>query len=464
MSGRSREGIAGLGVRDVVEITDPLGPGLEMGAGAGGAPIATRARWGGPFPGLDRGELLDSDDGTGRAVRVLVALPTSSWRGCRIAVRWDGAVADERGEVLVGGIEGCPPATPEAVHAAAGTPTRRQGSALEAARVARDARRRFRERRAARRIVGGRAWGMPATSLEAARFATPHAKSAYSLARLTPRLVRALELLLDPDERVLYAVERPAGSVASWRRLGRPDRRAAILLLTDREVVWAADRADPDVYLSDPGLDVVCVPSERLLGVTAVPSRAGIGLSVKTAAGRDVHMLPAELEPECTLFARLAARFTADRLLPRRVYAKPTDSVDWGRMDAFGEAEAVRALALSVSPSPLAVVPSPARPGHPRTRALVLDHNGVALADPAGCERAQLTGIHSVGLVISAREGRVEIVGRHPLRLDVPAPYADVAARFARVLRRRLACTPDAPGPAASGQSMALATREGPTV
>jgi len=49
--------------------------------------------------------------------------------------------------------------------------------------------------------------------------------------------------------------------------------------------------------------------------------------------------------------------------------------------------------------------------------------------------------VHAVTLVLSPLQGRAELLGRHPLRLDVPAPYADVAAAFARALRRRLAST-----------------------
>ena len=59
------------------------------------------------------------------------------------------------------------------------------------------------------RIVGGRAWDASGATPEAARFTTPHSLAEYSLGRLPLRFVRGLRDLLDPDERILYSVERP---------------------------------------------------------------------------------------------------------------------------------------------------------------------------------------------------------------------------------------------------------------
>jgi hypothetical protein len=113
-------------------------------------------------------------------------------------------------------------------------------------------------------------------------------------------------------------------------------------------------------------------------------------------------------------------------------------------MDAFGEAASVREMALAGSNHPLAVLPSPARPGHGRTSAWVLDRESVAIVGRGAVERVALADVHAVTLVLSPLEGRAELLGRHPVRIAVPAPYADVAAAFARALRRRLASTPDA--------------------
>ncbi len=436
-------------VRELVEVTEALGPGFDVERGEGGALVVVRARRPGGFPGVDRAAVVDSDDGTGRALRALVALPVSSWRGCRVEVRWEGVVRDARGAVLLGGIEGGPRVTPQAVRAALDAALGDTGTPETAARIALEARRRFRERRVARRVTGGSAWEAPVASPEAMRFATAHSRSSYALTRLPPRYIRALERLLDPDERVLYAVERPFGSLGgTWRRAGGPDRRAALLALTDRQVVWVVDHADPDRFLMDWGVDAACVPVERMTRVSAEASGGRASVRVETGAGTSDHRLPAELAEEAGLFAELAARFTPSvgSALPRRTYPEPDEAIEWGRMDAFGEAAAVRALAIEATGRPLAVVPSPARPGHRRTTAWVLDGEGIILAGAAGPRRVALGSIHGLGLVLSPLEARTEILGRHPARLDVPAPYLDVAAAFTRAARRRLASVADAPG------------------
>jgi hypothetical protein len=433
--------------RELVEVTEPLGPGLDVEPGPAGAPVVIRARPGASFPGFDRGFLVDSDDGSGRSMRAVVALPTSSHLGCRIEVRWQGVVRDDRGPILVGDIEAGPAATAEALPALVAGGAAEVGQAQEAARLALAARRRFRERRAARRIVGGRAWEMPVGGIEGARFTTAHALPSYALGRLPPRYVLALERLLDPGERVLYAVERPfAGSGGVWRRTGSRDLRAAILVLTDRQVAWVVDHADPDRFLSDWGVDATCVPVERLRRASATAAGRWATVRLETDAGSSEHRLPTELADEARLFANLAARFTPDAAgrLPRRRYPDPSDAVGWSRMDAFGEAASVREMALAVSNHPLAVLPSPARPGHGRTSAWVLDRESVAIVGRGAVERVALADVHAVTLVLSPLEGRAELLGRHPVRIAVPAPYADVAAAFARALRRRLASTPDA--------------------
>lgn len=435
-----------MSARELVEVTEPLGPGLDVEIGAEGSPVVVRARPGVAFPGFDRGFLVDSDDGSGRSVRAVVALPASSHRGCRIAVRWQGVVRDDRGPILVGDIEAGPAAAAQALRALVAGGAAEVGRADEAARLVHAARLRFRERRAGRRIVGGRAWELPDAGIERARFTTAHALPSYALSRLPPRYVRALELLLDPGERVLYAVERPFDSASGGWRRGRADRRAAILVLTDRQVAWVVDHADPDRFLSDWGVDATCVPVERLRRATATVAGRWATVRLETDAGCSEHRLPAELAAEVRVFAELAARFTpgAAGLLPRRTYPDPDNEVEWSRMDAFGETAGVRELAAAVSDLPLAVLPSPARPGHRRTSLWVLDRDGVAVTGRGDVERVALTDVHAVTLVFSPLEGRAEILGRRQLQLDVPAPYADVAAAFARALRRRLASTPGA--------------------
>jgi hypothetical protein len=434
--------------RELVEVTDPLGPGLDVEPGQAGPPVVVRARAGIGFAGLDRGFVVDSDDGTGRSLRAFVALPVSSWRGCRVEVRWEGVVRDGRGPILLGGIEGGPHPTAEVVGTVLGARVVGLGSPQEAARLALEARRRYRERRAARRVIGGRAWELPGDDLQASRFTTPHARPSYALGRLPPRYVRALERVLDPDERVLYAVERPFDSTpGGWRRRGRADRRAAILVLTDREVAWIVDHVDPDRYLSDWGVDALCVPVERLQRATASISGGRAVVRLETPAGSSNHGFPAELSEEARVFAELAARFTpsSGATLPRRSYPDADDGIDWTRMDAFGESEAVRALAAAATDRPVSVVPSPARPGHRQTTAWVLGPDGVAIVGRGPAQCVPLADVHAVGLVLSPLEGRTELLGTQRRRLDVPAPYVDVAAAFTRAVRRRMASMPGAP-------------------
>lgn len=436
-----------MSARELVEVTEPLGPGFDVEHRGDGAPVVVRARADGVFPGLDRGFVVDSDDGTGRSLRALVALPASSWRGCRVEVRWQGVARDARGAILLGGIDGGPRPTREAIAIVLAAGASDLGTPREAARLALEGRRRYRERRAARRVIGGRAWQLPDAGLEASRFTTAHARPSYALSRLPPRYVRALERLLDPDERVLYAVERPFDSASTGWRRSRDDRRAAILVLTDRQVAWVVDHADPDRFLSDWGVDALCVPVERLQRVSAMVSDGRAVVRLETGAGSSDHALPAELAEEALVFADLAARFTPSPggTLPRRIYSDPDDEIDWARMDAFGESEAVRALVAAATERPVSVVPSPARPGHRQMAAWVLGPDGLAIVGRGAVQRVPLADVHAVGLVLSPLEGRTELLGAHPRRLDVPAPYVDVAAAFTRAVRRRIASLPGAP-------------------
>jgi hypothetical protein len=74
--------------RVIVEVDEPMGPGVEFELNIGGiGSTARRGRVRGPWLGLDRGHLVDTDDGLGRAVPVLIALPASTFVGCRIEVR-----------------------------------------------------------------------------------------------------------------------------------------------------------------------------------------------------------------------------------------------------------------------------------------------------------------------------------------------------------------------------------------
>ena len=95
--------------RILIEVVEALGPGLELERDdRTGGLVAARARAGGLWLGFDRGALVDSDDGSGRSVPVIVAVPGSTWPGCRIEAELVGALAAGGRTVLVARISGIP--------------------------------------------------------------------------------------------------------------------------------------------------------------------------------------------------------------------------------------------------------------------------------------------------------------------------------------------------------------------
>ncbi len=231
-----------------VEVEQALGPGVDFERDAHGQLLGRHARPGRLWFGFDRAALVDSDDGLGRLVAVLVAVPASTYAGCRLEIELAGGWQTPSGPILVGRVAGTPLPPPLSARIAASVD---EGTWLDteaAERVASHARHRFRERRSHARISGGRAWyAIGVLPPEVARFATPHSAAEYSLAKLPPRFVRGLEHILDADERILYWVERPmAGDLGVVERLRRQvERRAALLVLTDRQLLWLVDHAKP---------------------------------------------------------------------------------------------------------------------------------------------------------------------------------------------------------------------------
>ncbi len=430
--------------RGLVEVVEALGPGLEFDADpATRGLVARRARHRSPWLGLDRASLVGSDDGTGRGIRALVAVPVSTYAGCRIEVEWIGAVFDERGPILVGRVDGSADPIPAVVRVVSGLADAPWHDRNEAARLAREGRLRYRARRAADRVTGGRAWELPAASLEQARFTSPHALPEYSVRRLPPRYLRGLERLLDPDERLLYAIERQpvavSGALDRMRR--RFDRRAALLAITDRQVVWLVDHADPDRYLSDWGVDVEVVPVESLAGLEVRRRSPVVELHVRTSRGTTVAALPEEYETEVSLAAAIAGRFvaTSDTMMPRRRYEVDTVAPDWSRPEAFAQVDSARALLARGPEAPLAVLFSPRRPGQRQPALWALASDALHFVDPVRTVRQPLATAHALRLILSPLAGRIELVGEPGGVLKFPAPFSDVAADLVRSTRRVMA-------------------------
>lgn len=429
--------------RIVVEVEHASGPGIDFDRDQHGGVIGRRARHGGVWLGFDRAALVDSDDGSGRRLPVLVALPTSTYPGCRLEVELAGGWQTEHGFILVGRVAGTPLPAPVLGRVAAGLEDGQWFDIDAAGGIARTSRQRYRERQSHARILGGRAWdAVGVLPPELARLATPHSAAEYSLARLPPRFVRALEGLLDDAERLLYWIERPAITEPTLiERLGRQtDRRSALLALSDRELLWIVDHARPDRYLSDWGVDVEIVPLERLLDVHR-STRAGlIELTVVTPAGPRAYSLPAEFESEVEVMNDLIARFTpAAGWIPRRRYpidALPFDLAGPARFKQEREALALYDAAQRTG-DVLGFMFSPRRPGQRSAAALVVRTAAVELIGRELRQAIPLDQVAALAVTLSPLSGRI---ATHPgIGLTFPAPMMDRGAAFVRLTRRALA-------------------------
>jgi hypothetical protein len=428
-----------------VEIEQALGPGIDFERDRGAVLVGRRVRAGGAWLGFDRGALVDSDDGLGRRVPVLVALPTSTFTGARLEVELCGGWSSKAGTILVGTPPGGPTPVPSLALIAGGLDERatwfdREAAALETLR----AHQRYREREGHARISGGRAWHpFGALPPEVARFATPHSSAEYSLARLPPRFLRGLEGLLDDDERILYWIERPMlTDLGIVRRLrGRVDRRAALLALTDRQLLWIVDHAQPDRYLSDWGVDVESVPVERVLAGGCAERGESVELTVTTPAGIRRYGLPIELRDEVRVMRDLIERFAPDAAgsLPRRRYELEAIAFDPETAARFGQeadARRLRETALGAD-EVLAFLFAPRRPGHRLAAALILRPGGVELASADRRTALELGEVLAISLTLSPLVGRLSFGAR--VGISYPAPLVDRGSAFVRLARKAIA-------------------------
>jgi hypothetical protein len=428
-----------------VEVEQAVGPGVDFERDRLMGLVGVRARTGGIWLGFDRAALVASDDGHGGQTPVVVALPVSTYDGARLEVELTGGWRRPQGPILVARLRGGAAPVPALAGFAAGI----EDGALwfgreEAELEARQAHQRHRERASHARIVGGRAWhagaGLPP---ELARFATRHSKAEYQLTRLPSRFMRGLAGLLDDDERMLYWIERPmAGDLGLIQRLRRrTDRRAALLALTDRQLLWIVDHAQPDRYLSDWGVDVELVPVERLIEVGRVERGESVEIAITTPAGARVYALPAELDEEVRVMCDLLARFTpaAARGLPRRRYRLepiPFEAEPAARFEQEEEAR-LRYEAAAARGDVSAFLFSPSRPGQRWSAALILRPTVVELHGRDRGRSLALGDVLAISLTLSPLAGRLSLGPGYGM--SYPAPLADRAAAFVRVARRALA-------------------------
>ena len=440
----------------LLEVEEALGPGLDYDRDLERGGIVLRgARAGGLWLGADRAFLLESDDGHGRAVPVLVALPGSSFVGARIDAELVGGFLDASGLVLTARLSGATLPV-DAVLRAIGrlSPDAEWIDGRHAWERAAAAKRAFRERRSRGRITGGLAWRPPVgMSAEALRTGGVYSKAEGSLDRLPPRFLRGLEGMLDPDERLHYSIVRPWRSDAGLltRVRGGRDHRSGLLLLTDREILWLVDHSNPDSYLSDWGVDVDMVPVEQLTGVRVEDEREALRLVLQTAGGRHGVALPVELEAEVRVFESLSARFLPERNRDRlrRVYT--TEAVEFveetaERFHQLEEARTLREAARHEAGEILAFVYSPRREGQRQSAGLWLSPREVGVVGPRP-ERLSLSELRSVGVVLSPLVARVTLRGSgRTIIFTYPAPLAVRGAALVRLLRRLWANGP-ATGP-----------------
>ena len=428
----------------VVEVEQALGPGVDFERDGRLGPVGRRARSSGAWLGFDRASIVDSDDGLGKRLPILVALPGSTFVGARLEVEVDGGWRSDQGPILLGrladGAAPVPALARIAAHVDDGAAWFDRGAAEREARLGHQ---RYRERASHARIVGGRAWhALGALPPDLARFATPHSAAEYSLARLPARFVRGLEGLLDDDERVLYWVERPLlTDLGLLRRLrGRIDRRAALLALTDRQLLWIVDHAQPDQYLSDWGVDVELVPVERIVDARCEQRDDQLRLTIATPAGERAFDLPIELSDEVRVMRDLVARFTpvAAEGLPRRRYGLEPIAFDPEPGARFGQAAEAQALhdAAAERGTVLAFLFSPRRPGQRAPAALVLRETEIELVRGKP-EPVRLSDVNAISLTLSPLIGRLSPTPT--VGLSYPAPLIDRGAAFARLTRRALA-------------------------
>jgi hypothetical protein len=255
--------------------------------------------------------------------------------------------------------------------------------------------------------------------------------------------VRGLEGLLDPDERILYWIDRPAlvdAGLVERVRLRR-DRRAALLLLTDRQVAWLVDHATPDRYLSDWGVDVISIPNEQLVDVAVTMPRDEPALVVRTARGATEVRLPRELSSEAAVFRGLASGFASrSSALPRRRYATERIEPDWTMLEPFGGQDEARRIAARLNGEVLGCLPSPRRPGQARTELLAVSNHSISVVSGAGPAReVSIDRVHGLEATFSTLHGRIATIGDKRIAMTYPSTLGASAAPIIRLARRLLA-------------------------
>ena len=430
-------------------VEQALGPGIDFEPDAYREWIGRRARLGTLWLGFDRAALPGSDDGTGRLLRVVVSVPSSTFAGCHLEAALLGGWSIGDRNVLLGALPGMPPPS----RAVAAGVAQIAGDAIwydaaAAVKQAQTARRRFRERQSQERILGGRAWDvLRGTTPDTARYTTPHSVAEYGLSRLPPRFVRGLSSLLDEDERVLYSIHRPAVlDPPVLDRIRRRQHRAAMLVLTDRQLLWLVDHFPPDRYLTDWGVDIEAIPVERIEGAACRMTGGIVQLDVATRVLDRRYTLPAEYLREVGVMRSLLDRFvaTTGRLVPRRIYVLERIAFDAGPAARVGQSDEAESLMQQVpAPDRLAFAYSPRRSGQSRQAGVAVTSVSIELVTALGHVAVALADVAGISVTLSPLVARLSTLGAGP-RIDLafPGAFAVQVAALARLARRAIANAP----------------------
>lgn len=421
-----------------VRIESAAGPGLDWAIQRGRAgPVVTGARVAGSWLGADRAAVVETDGDNGTPLRAVVSLPSSASSGAWLEAELRGAFVEGERTVVIATLPGHGPPIEALLRVAARvSPDAKYLSADAAQRLVRRARERYRRRRSEARRIERPAWLPPDDLIAGAG----HSTAEERLRRLPPRFVRGLRGLLDDDERILASIEREpdrSGGLFEWRR-GR-DRRAGLLILTDRQLLSMVDHLPPDRYLSDWGVDVDLLPLEALSAIRLEIGRSA-RLAVMTRGGEVQFPMPADSEPELrALAARIETFLPTDAL--RRRYPIDELDLDTATLAPFRQNEEAReridALRSSVAGGVAAAFYAPRRQGVKESVALLLSGDEVVLDVDGSLRRVALRCLRSISMALSPLIGKIELRSTDTSeRFSYPAPLAAQATAFIRQLRR----------------------------
>ncbi len=419
-----------------VQVEEPRGRGVDLAWEPGRGIVIAGTRDTASWLGLDRGSAEGTDAGDGSRLAAVVSLGASSSAGAWVQASVEGGLLhDGRLVVVLRGPGGGPPVAAIARVAAGTTPDARWLDARSTEREVRRSRERYRRRRSADRRVDQPAWlpkGMGTGHVEPG----VHSSSERALATLQTRFVRGLQELLDDDERLLAWAGRDevAASSMPW---GRKGTKAAVLVLTDRQVLWLVDHLQAGPVMTDWGVDGQLMPVEAIRAAELQPDGA---LRVAVADGWTV--LGSQV-PDASLHAvyEPLRMFVEGGAALRRHYRVDPRPFDCERLRPYGQSEEaeqrVRRVAAGTGESMLAAFYAPRRERVPTATVLLLTTSAVHVDDEVAPRAVGLAQLTDLRVTLSPLVGRIDLAaGPSSASVSFPWPLGDEATAFIRALRR----------------------------